>query len=75
MKLRTIGLRISGVTFGLVSLGLVARLWARPEFVIGSHPIGRAPGLFLITVTGGLGIGLVKLAGPWCSATKAAPTP
>ncbi|MCE0498168.1 MAG: hypothetical protein LV481_09515 [Methylacidiphilales bacterium] len=75
MKLRTIGLRVSGVIFGLVSLGLIARLWARSEIVIGSYHLGRIPSLFLIIATGGLSIWLVKLAGPWCAESKAAPTP
>jgi hypothetical protein len=75
MKSRTIGLRVSGLIFGLISLGLVARLWARPEIVIGSYHLGRIPSWFLIIVTGAISIWLVKLAGPWCTETKAAPTP
>jgi hypothetical protein len=61
--------------FGLVSLGFIARLWARPETIIGSYHLGRVPSLFLIIVTGGLSIWLLKLAGPWCTETKAAPAP
>jgi hypothetical protein len=73
MNLRTIGLRVSGVIFGLVSLGLIARLWARSEIVIGSCHLGRIPSLFLIIAMGGFSIWLVKLAGPWCTETKATP--
>ena len=36
MNLRTVGLRISSLIFALASLGLLARVWARPESVIGS---------------------------------------
>ena len=75
MKLRIIGLRVSGVIVGLVSLGLIARLWARSEIVIGNYHLGRIPSLFLIIVTGGISIWLVKLAGPWCTGPKARPMP
>jgi len=75
MNLRAVGLRVSAVIFGLVSLGLLARLWARSEIVIGSYHLGRIPSLFLIIVTGGLSIWLGRLAGPWCIETKAAPMP
>jgi hypothetical protein len=75
MKLRTIGLRVSGVIFGLVSLGLIARLWARSEIFIGGYNLGRIPSLFVIIVTGGLSIWLARLAGPWCTETKEPPTP
>ena len=75
MKLRTIGFRVSGVILGLVSLGLIARLWARSEVVIGSYHLGRIPSVLSIIVAGGLSIWLVKLAGPWCTESKAAPTP
>jgi hypothetical protein len=75
MNLRTIGFRVSGVMLGLVGLGLIARLWARSEIAIGDYHLGRIPSLFLIIVTGGLSIWLAKLAGPWCTETKEAPTP
>jgi hypothetical protein len=75
MKLGTIGLRVSGIIFGVVSLGLIAHLWARSEIFVASYSLGRIPSLFVIIVTGGLSIWLVRLAGPWRTEIKEAPTP
>jgi hypothetical protein len=65
MNLRTVGLRISSVIFGLISLGLIARLWARHEIVVGSYHFGRTPSWTVIIVAGGLAIWMAMLAGPW----------
>jgi hypothetical protein len=65
MNLRTMGLRGLSVIFGLVSLGLIARLWARPEIVIGSYHFGRIPSWISIIIAGGLAIWTARLAGPW----------
>ena len=66
MNSRTIGLRISSVIFGLISLGHIARLWGRVDIVIGSHHLERSWSWISIIVTGLLAIWLAKLAGPWC---------
>ena len=75
MKFRAVGLRVSGVLIALISLGLIARLWARSEIVIGSHHFGPVRSMFFIIITGGIGIWLTKLAGPWCTETKGKSTP
>ena len=75
MTSQTVGLRVSSIIFGLVSLGHVARLWAQTEIVIGGHHLGRIPSVITIIITGGLAIWLAKLAGPWCSETNGAPNP
>jgi hypothetical protein len=75
MRQRTIGLRVSGVIFGLVSLCLIGWLLAGSEIFIGNVHLGCTPSLFLIIVTGGLSIWLATLAGPWCTQAKEAVTP
>lgn len=65
MNFRTIGLKISSVSFGLISLGLLAQICARPEIVIGSFYLGRVTGWTSIIITGGLAIWMAMLAGPW----------
>jgi len=65
-----VGLRISSLIFALASLGLLARVWARPESVIGSYHLGRVQSLICVVITGVLGIWLAKLAGPWSGETK-----
>ena len=71
MTAKIVGLRILSVIFGIVSLWLLARLWARSGIVIGDHHVGRIAGLVAIAVTGVLGIWLSQLAGPWRAETKA----
>ena len=75
MTSQTVGLRISSVIFGLVSLSHVARLWARAEIIIGGYHLGRIPSVIAIIITGGLAIWLAKLAGPWCAETNEPPSP
>jgi hypothetical protein len=70
INVRTKGLRVSSVIFGLVCLGLIARLWARPEIVIGSYHIGRISSWISIVVAGWLSIWLAKLAGPWFTGSQ-----
>jgi hypothetical protein len=41
MKLGTIGLRVSGIILGVISLGLIANLWARSELFVVSYSLGR----------------------------------
>jgi hypothetical protein len=67
MNLRTTGLKISSVAFGFVSLFLIARLWARPEIVIGSYHVGRIQSWISIILAGCLAIWMAMLAGPWFS--------
>jgi hypothetical protein len=75
MNRRTVGLRFSSVTFGLLSLGLISRVWAQREIVIGSYHVGRFPSWISIIIAGGLAIWLAKLAGPWCAEAKETPLP
>jgi hypothetical protein len=73
MKLRTIGLRILSLIFGLLSLAHIARLWAQTEIVIGGYHLGQIPNLIPIIITGALSIWLSKLAGPWRSESDRVP--
>jgi hypothetical protein len=75
MKLRTIGLRISSLLFGLASLALIARQWAGPAIILGHSSLGSVQTLFCVLGTGALAIWLAKLAGPWESEAKPGPAP
>jgi hypothetical protein len=75
MKSRTLGLRISSLIFGLFCLAHIARLTMRAEIIVGNYRFGRIPSGIAVIVSGALSIWLAKLAGPWCTEAKEAPTP
>jgi hypothetical protein len=58
------------VIFGLVCLCLIARLWGKPEIIVGSYHFGRISSWISIVVTGWLSIWTAKLAGPWFAAPQ-----
>jgi hypothetical protein len=61
----TAGLRVLSLISGLICLGLIARLWGRPEMIISGFRIGRIASWIAIAFSGLLSIWLAKIAGPW----------
>lgn len=72
-KLQMIALRIASLGFGLFSLWLIARWWARYRmFWSGHHPAWVLSWLGIVA-SGMLSIWLAKLAGPWSKETAEPP--
>jgi hypothetical protein len=62
MKSQSIGLRVAGTLFGLMSLAQLARLIIRPEILVSGHLMPLWPSALAFVVLGGLSLWLWKLA-------------
>jgi hypothetical protein len=61
-KQASLGLRVSGVVFALVSIAHLARLWSGVELQIGAYRVGFNVSAAAIFISAALGLWLWKLA-------------
>jgi len=62
MKSKVLGLRVSSVVFGLISLAQLARLLIRPQILVAGRELPLWPSALAVVVMGGLSIWMWKLA-------------
>jgi hypothetical protein len=62
MNSRTLGLRVAGVVFGVVSLAQLLRLVTRVEILVAAHPLPLWPNAVAFVVTGALCLWLWRLS-------------
>ncbi|EDY22282.1 hypothetical protein CfE428DRAFT_0407 [Chthoniobacter flavus Ellin428] len=64
MNSQTMGLRVAGFVFGVMSLAQLARLLIRPEVVVAAHLIPLWPSVLAFLLLIGLSLWLLNLARP-----------